>query len=279
MFQKHKRNFSTASLWGRDGGGGQKDWHDACLEGKWRLKAFLAESSTRHLTCSQIWAQTGSWRAKKQRVCLKNQDPAASSWALRAASSCWEAHPALIQSWSQSPRRRPTPCCLCGLCKSCCQKSSLSGCSLWPSRVHELWEQPHISTITKVENKWESLVRHHELPLIPCCSSTAFCFFRSSMSCWWVWFFRLMNWMYSVALSRICAREAWRFKQAEFVHVSRSLGMQLSLGFIKWQLSTTIIHSVAGGANSCGHEQLNQVRLTSIRHQCIACYISLLVMA
>lgn len=28
------------------------------------------------------------------------------------------------------------------------------------------------------------------------------------MSCWWVWFFRLMYWMYSVALSRICAREA-----------------------------------------------------------------------
>lgn len=145
MFQKHKvvQEISGQPLFGdRGDGGGQKDWHDACLEEKWRLKAFLAESSARHLAWTQIWAQIGSWWAKKQRVCLKNQGPAASSWAPRAASSCWEAHPALIQSWSRSPRRRPTPCYLCGLCKSCCQKSSLSGCSLWPSRVHELWEQP-----------------------------------------------------------------------------------------------------------------------------------------
>lgn len=65
-------------------------------------------------------------------------------------------------------------------------------------------------------NTWESLVKYHALPHSPCCSNTAFCFFRSSMSCWWVWFFRLINWMYSVALSRICAREAWRFKQANY---------------------------------------------------------------
>lgn len=43
---------------------------------------------------------------------------------------------------------------------------------------------------------------------IPCCSSSAFCLFRSSISCWCVWFFRLMYWMYSVALSRIWARDA-----------------------------------------------------------------------
>lgn len=204
---KSFRNLSTASLWG--GGGSQKNWHDAWREEKWRLKAFLAESSAHHLTWSQIWVQTGSWWAKKQRVCLKNQCLAAPSWAPHAASSCWEAHPALIQSWSQSPRRRPTPCCLCGLCKSCCQKSSLSGCSLWPSRVHGLWEHPVTIRITKLKNKRESLVKYQELPYLPCCSSTAFCFFRSSMSCWWVWFFLLMNWIYSVALSRICAREAW----------------------------------------------------------------------
>lgn len=69
-------------------------------------------------------------------------------------------------------------------------------------------------------NKWESLIKYHELPHSPCCSNTAFCFFRSSMSCWWVWFFRLMNWMYSVALSRICAREAWRFKQENYCFFS-----------------------------------------------------------
>lgn len=42
----------------------------------------------------------------------------------------------------------------------------------------------------------------------PCCSSSAFCRLRSSMSCWCVWFFRRMYWMYSVALSRIWARDA-----------------------------------------------------------------------
>lgn len=49
---------------------------------------------------------------------------------------------------------------------------------------------------------------HPTSSYLPCCSRRAFCLFRSSMSCWWVWFFRLMYWMYSVALSRICAREA-----------------------------------------------------------------------
>lgn len=42
----------------------------------------------------------------------------------------------------------------------------------------------------------------------PCCSRRAFCLLRSSMSCWCVWFFRRMYWMYSVALSRIWARDA-----------------------------------------------------------------------
>lgn len=44
--------------------------------------------------------------------------------------------------------------------------------------------------------------------LRPCCSSSAFCRLRSSMSCWCVLFFRRMYWMYSVALSRIWARDA-----------------------------------------------------------------------
>lgn len=85
-------------------------------------------------------------------------------------------------------------------------------------------------------NKWECLVKYRVLYYSPCCSNTAFCFFRSSMSCWWVWFFRLMNWMYSVALSRIWAREAWRFKQANysffFFHVFLPLATQFSLDFI-----------------------------------------------
>lgn len=84
-------------------------------------------------------------------------------------------------------------------------------------------------------NKWQSLVKYRALPHSPCCSSTAFCFFRSSISCWWVWFFRLMNWMYSVALSRICAREAWRIKQANysFFHVFQPLVTEFSLGFFE----------------------------------------------
>lgn len=48
-------------------GGSQKEWHDACLEEKWGFRAFLAESSARCLIWSQMWVQTGSWWAKKNK--------------------------------------------------------------------------------------------------------------------------------------------------------------------------------------------------------------------
>lgn len=48
----------------------------------------------------------------------------------------------------------------------------------------------------------------HELGCSPCCSRRAFCRLRSSMSCWCVWFFLRIYWIYSVALSRIWARDA-----------------------------------------------------------------------
>ncbi len=156
-----------------------------------------------------------------------------SSWAPRAASFCWAARPAPIQSWSRTRRRKRTRRSLCGLCTSCCQKSSLSGaeCSPWPSPVHGL------RRYTERQNKYCS--KHHSSNItqkrhqqqflhLPCCSNSVFCFFRSSMSCWWVWFFRLMYWMYSVALSRICAREACltEFCQQKF---QRAMGQCCSL--------------------------------------------------
>lgn len=41
-----------------------------------------------------------------------------------------------------------------------------------------------------------------------CDSRSEFCRFRSSMFCWWPWFLRRMNVMYSAAFFRICARLA-----------------------------------------------------------------------
>lgn len=81
-----------------------------------------------------------SWGWWVKRVCLKSWKPPESSWAPRAASFCWAARLALIQSWSRSRRRRRTRRSLYGLCTSCYQKSSLSGaeCSPWPSPVNEL---------------------------------------------------------------------------------------------------------------------------------------------
>lgn len=76
--------------------------------------------------------------------------------------------------------------------------------------------------------------RHQQQVLhLPCCSSSAFCFLRSSMSCWWVWFFRLMYWMYSVALSSICAREACltEFCQQKF---QKTMGQSCSVYLCRW---------------------------------------------
>lgn len=171
--------------------------------GETTVEAFYTQQ---HLP-SFKWCEVHTGRSCWGSLCLSE-----SSWAPRAASSCWAAHLAPIQSWSRTRHRMQTPRCLCGLCTGCRQMSSLSGadCSLWPSLGHEL--QPHTHTRDK-NRKWHStdpaycswiLKPYH----LPCCSSSVFCFFRSSISCWWVWFFRLMYWMYSVALSRICAREA-----------------------------------------------------------------------
>lgn len=77
---------------------------------------------------------------------------------------------------------------------------------------------------------------------LPCCSNRAFCFFKSSMSCWWVWFFRLMYWMYSVALSRICAREACltEFCQQKF---QRAMG-QCGVYFIRVKQDIFTVNTV-----------------------------------
>lgn len=163
------------------------------------------------------WVQTGGgsrrWWVKKRKVCWDSGAGSPSSWPPRVASSCWAAPLAPIRSWSRTRRRRRTPRCLCGLCTSCCRRSSLSGaeCSPWLSPVHELQHkhrQKQRDREPRPSNATLYFAGKGAICHSPCCSSRAFCFFRSSMSCWWVWFFRLMYWMYSVALSRICALEA-----------------------------------------------------------------------
>lgn len=142
-----------------------------------------------------------------------------SSWPPPAASSCWEAPLLQTRSWGRSPRRMLTRRCLWNWCTVCCQMTDS-----WPGAEWSPSPSPGRGLKTRwpkdrEENKQDAKSScgcgrkwgggHHEgPPEIPCCSSSAFCRFRSSISCWCVWFFRLIYWMYSVALSKIWARDA-----------------------------------------------------------------------
>lgn len=63
----------------------------------------------------------------------------------------------------------------------------------------EIAQQISQSTMTRVPDKKNLL----------CASNTLFCRFKSSMSCWCELFLRLINWMYSAAFFKICARLAY----------------------------------------------------------------------
>lgn len=91
--------------------------------------------------------------------------------------------------------------------------------SLDVSDFISLWKSPFLrfdcccsNCLTK---KIKKFALKNELRMIPdepvdllCCSRILFCRFKSSMSCWWEKFLRLINWIKSAAFLSICARLA-----------------------------------------------------------------------